>query len=429
MAILRRDKGQSLSGSRIALAVVVGALLGFVFSVLYPHGFFTSDLANPHRRIANSNLQTGSSSCESPERIKMLKADIVSISEKNAELKKQARELNEKLQLAEQGQDHAQKQVLLLGKQQKAGPFGTVKGLRPNPTVVPDEAVNARLAKLLEEVAVHKELIVALANSNVKAMLEVWFTNIKKAGIRNYLVVALDDHIVDFCKSNDVPVYKRDPDSDIDSVARTGGNHAVSGLKFHILREFLQLGYSVLLSDVDIIYLQNPFDHLYRDSDVESMSDGHDNMTAYGFNDVFDEPAMGWARYAHTMRIWVYNSGFFYIRPTLPSIELLDRVAGRLSREPNSWDQAVFNEELFYPSHPGYDGLHAAKRTMDIFLFMNSKVLFKTVRKDPALKKLKPVIVHVNYHPDKLRRMQAVVDFYVDGKKDALDPFPDGSDW
>jgi hypothetical protein len=129
------------------------------------------------------------------------------------------------------------------------------------------------------------------------------------------------------------------------------------------------------------------------------------------------------------MRIWVYNSGFFYIRPTLPSIELLDRVAGRLSREPNSWDQAVFNEELFYPSHPGYDGLHAAKRTMDIFLFMNSKVLFKTVRKDPALKKLKPVIVHVNYHPDKLRRMQAVVEFYVNGKKDALDPFPDGSDW
>ncbi|KAK6790695.1 hypothetical protein RDI58_009776 [Solanum bulbocastanum] len=57
---------------------------------------------------------------------------------------------------------------------------------------------------------------------------------------------------------------------------------------------------------------------------VESMSDG--------YNDVFDEPSMGWARYAHTMRIWVYKSGFFYIRPTIPSIELLDRVA----TQPNS---------------------------------------------------------------------------------------------
>lgn len=359
----------------------------------------------------------------------MLKSDIASLAEKNSELKKQARELTEKLRLAEQGKDHAQKQVMALGEQHKAGPFGTVKGLRTSPTVVPDESVNPRLAKMLDKLAVRKELIVVLANSNVKSMLEVWFTNIKRVGIANYLVIALDDPIVEYCKENDVPVYKRDPDDGIDTIARTGGNHAVSGLKFRILREFLQLGYSVLLSDIDIVYLQNPFDHLYRDSDVESMTDGHNNMTAYGFNDVFDEPSMGWARYAHTMRIWVYNSGFFYIRPTIPSIELLDRVAGRLSREPKSWDQAVFNEELFFPSHPGYIGLHAAKRTMDFYMFMNSKVLFKTVRKDAKLKKLKPVIVHVNYHPDKLPRMKAVVEYYVNGKQDALDAFPDGSDW
>ncbi|CAI0377223.1 unnamed protein product [Linum tenue] len=151
-------------------------------------------------------------------------------------------------------------------------------------------------------------------------------------------------------------------------------------------------------------------------------------MTAYGYDDVFDEPSMGWARYAHTMRIWVYNSGFFYIRPTIPSIELLDRVAYRLAHE-TAWDQAVFNEELFFPSHPGYDGLFASRRTMDYYIFMNSKVLFKTVRKDGELrKKVKPVIVHVNYHPDKLPRMRAIVEFYVNGDQEALKSFPDGSE-
>lgn len=347
--------------------------------------------------------------------------------EKNSQLEKHIKDLTRELRIVEQLKDHAQKQYLALGENHKAGPFGTVKGLRTNPTVIPDESVNPRLAKLLEKVAIQKELIVTLANSNVKPMLEVWFTSIQKVGIHNYLVVALDDQTEEFCISHDVPVYKRDPDNSIDSVGREGGNHQVSALKFRILREFLQLGYSVLLSDVDIVYLQNPFDHLYRDSDVESMSDGHNNMTAYGYNDVFDEPAMGWARYAHTMRIWVYNSGFFFIRPTLPSLELLDRVATRLSQE-KAWDQAVFNEELFYPSCPGRDGLHASKRTMDMYLFMNSKVLFKTVRKDPKLRQLKPVIVHINYHPDKYPRMKAVVEFYVDGKQNALDPFPDGSE-
>ncbi|KAL9682722.1 hypothetical protein QQ045_014528 [Rhodiola kirilowii] len=379
------------------------------------------------RAVLKSGLQAGSSECESSEQVKMLQADSLALSGKNSELKNQIRELTDKLRLAEQVKDNVQTHSLVSGAQQKAGPFGTVKSLRTNPTVLPDDSVNHRLAKLLDSVAVNKEIIVALANSNVKQMLEVWFTNIKRVGIPNYLVVALDDEIETFCKTNNVPVYKRDPDDNIDSIGKIGGNHAVSGLKFRILREFLQLGYSVLLSDVDIVYLQNPFDHLYRDSDVESMSDGHNNMTAYGFNDVFDEPAMGWARYAHTMRIWVYNSGFFYIRPTIPSIELLDRVAATLARE-DAWDQAVFNEELFYPSHPGYTGLHASKRTMDLYMFMNSKVLFKTVRKDAKLKKLKPVIVHVNYHPDKLPRMLAVVEFYVNGKHNALNSFPDGSE-
>ncbi|GFY86149.1 nucleotide-diphospho-sugar transferase family protein [Actinidia rufa] len=473
MAGRREKNAQSFRRSRIAVAIAMGVLLGCVFAFLYPHGFFNPA---PNRPLSNSDLQIGSLSCESVEKINMLKSDIVSITEKNAELQKQVREITKKLRLAEQGKDHAQKQFMVLGEQHKAGPFGTVKGLRTSPvmserkklkgapTINGDSGhfpatsglrskhescsplrdlrfqpigilIGLRLGLrffqkfiiLQEDVALQKELIVALANSNVRAMLEVWFTSIKKVGIHNYLVVALDDGIADFCKSNDVPFYKRDPDDGIDTVARTGGNHAVSGLKFRILREFLQLGYSVLLSDVDIVYLQNPFDHLYRDSDVESMTDGHNNMTAYGYNDVFDEPAMGWARYAHTMRIWVYNSGFFYIRPTIPSIELLDRVADRLSRQ-SAWDQAVFNEELYFPSHPGYVGLHAAKRTMDFYLFMNSKVLFKTVRKDANLRKLKPVIVHVNYHPNKLPRMKAVVEFYVNGKKDALEPFPDGSE-
>ncbi|XP_076948658.1 arabinosyltransferase RRA3-like [Bidens hawaiensis] len=417
---------QSVCGSRIIVAILIGVLLGCLMALLYPNGLFSAH-SNSDSNFQNRRLQIGSASCESTERVNTLKSDIAELTTTNDELKKQLKDLTDKLQAAERKSGQSVQQVIVTRDPQKAGPFGTVKGLRTNPTVIPDETVNPRLSKILEKVAVNKELIVSLANSNVKPMLEVSVSSIKKAKIPNYLVVALDDGIADYCKENDVAYYMRDPDEDIDSVAKTGGNHAVSGLKFRILREFLQLGYSVLLSDVDIVYVQNPFDHIYRDSDVESMSDGHDNMTAYGYNDVFDEPTMGWARYAHTMRIWVYNSGFFYLRPTFPAIELLDRVSDRLARPPPAWDQAVFNEELFFPSHPGYMGLHASKRTMDRYLFMNSKVLFKEVRKDDNLKKLKPVIVHINYHPDKLPRMKAVVEFYFNGKQDALDPFPDGS--
>ncbi|XP_013456384.2 arabinosyltransferase RRA3 isoform X2 [Medicago truncatula] len=428
---LMKNSPQSLLISRIITTVIIGVLTGCIIVFFFPKDFFVSQsiTSNRHLPIAGLKTQESSAESESSDKVNMLKSEFVALlSDKNAELKKQVSELTERLQLAEQGKDQAEKMLLALGKQEKAGPFGTVKALRTNPNVAPDESVNPRLANILDKIAVKQEIIVALANSNVKEILEVWFTNIKRVGISNYLVVALDDEIAKFCELNQVPFYKRDPDNGIDAVGKRGKRTAVSGLKFRILREFLQLGYSVLLSDTDIIYLQNPFDHLYRDSDVESMSDGHNNMTAYGYNDIYDEPVMGWSRIVHTTRIWVYNSGFFYIRPTIPSIELLDRVAARLSKE-KAWDQAVFNEELFYPSHPGYDGLHAAKRTMDMYLFMNSKVLFKTVRNDAKLSKLKPVIIHVNYHPDKLPRMKAVVEYYVNGNQDALKPFPDGSKW
>ena len=36
-------------------------------------------------------------------------------------------------------------------------------------------------------------------------------------------------------------------------------------------------------------------------------------------------------------------------------------------------------------------------------------------------------MVHVNYHPDKWERMKAIWAYFVDGKKKALDAFPDGS--
>ena len=62
-----------------------------------------------------------------------------------------------------------------------------------------------------------------------------------------------------------------------------------------------------------------------------------------GYNDVADDAAMGWARYAHSMRVFVFNSGLFYIRPTPASLDLLDRIALRLAAE-NGWDQAIFNE-------------------------------------------------------------------------------------
>ena len=62
-----------------------------------------------------------------------------------------------------------------------------------------------------------------------------------------------------------------------------------------------------------------------------------------GYNDVLDDESMGWARYAHSIRVFVFNSGLFYMRPTPAALDLLDRLVRRVETE-NGWDQAIFNE-------------------------------------------------------------------------------------
>ena len=49
--------------------------------------------------------------------------------------------------------------------------------------------------------------------------------------------------------------------------------------------------------------------------------------------------------------------------------------------------------------------------------WMNTKVLFKYMRYDPALntpERHLPVSIHINYHPEKEQRMRSVVDFYFE---------------
>ncbi|CAM6101370.1 unnamed protein product [Calypogeia fissa] len=417
----KERSGGSFTSSRIASAVILGISLGALLAFWHPPAFSASNsVSSVFGGSVSLPVHTGSrrsSLSRNDDEITVLKKENEQLRLKEIELRKLVQTLQPATQQENGNDNHPA----------KAGPVGTMKSRRTNPLVEPDESANPALAEILKSVAINGELVVGVSNGRVLQMLQLWFENLKRAGVTNFLVVALDDETAAFCKKHDVHSYRRDAEIS-ESQRKTGDNHAVSGLKFHLLRDFLSLGYSVLLSDVDIVYLQNPFHYLYRDCDVESMTDGFDNVTAYGLDDVSDDPSMGWARFAHTMRIWVFNSGLFYIRSTVASMELLDRVTARLSRE-DAWDQAVFNEELFYPSHPGYEGLHASKRVMDYYLFVNSKVLFKTLRKDDRWRNHKPVTIHVNYHPDKYERMLAIVDYYLLGNTKALDKFPDGSEW
>ncbi|KAK9837243.1 hypothetical protein WJX81_001335 [Elliptochloris bilobata] len=272
------------------------------------------------------------------------------------------------------------------------------------------------------------EVMIAISNYNLIAggQLIAWLETVAQAGVRNYVVVAIDAALRDHLTQRGINVYFKDVQVDR-AQAGTGDNHAISALKFKIIREFLELGWNVLLSDVDIVVVQNPFQHLYRDHDLEGMSDGFDAPSAFGHIEGLDDPSMGWARYAQGTTHLNLNSGLFYIQASPRTVAFMARIAARLARE-KAWDQSVYNEELFFLSHDDYVSPGLSVRVMNIHKFMNSKVLFKQFRHLPPASQVRPVMVHINYHPDKYERMVAAKRYFIDGDTSALKAFPGGSE-
>jgi hypothetical protein len=93
-----------------------------------------------------------------------------------------------------------------------------------------------------------------VSNQNILPMLSLFLSGLRAAGIHNGLVAALDEPTADFVRRQGGRAYVRW----LRAHTGTTDNHATSGLKFAVLLELVSVGASVLLSDVDVLWLQNP---------------------------------------------------------------------------------------------------------------------------------------------------------------------------
>jgi len=271
----------------------------------------------------------------------------------------------------------------------------------PHPQACAEDEGRGRLCEVLKKVAINREVLAAVSNKNIFHMLNLFVNGIKAANVSNAMVVALDDATDSWLAERNVPRYVKK------LVSRTGStdNHATSGLKFKILVDFLSVGCSVLLSDVDVIWLADPFLYIYRDSDVEGMTDGWDEPTSYGYD--YGSGAV---------RVFARNSGMFYLSATHESNEMMKRLARRMESE-GTWDQTAYNEEQFYPAHGTHATVGVTSRVMNYLCNLNSKTFFRFVREDKdLLHGYRPLSLHVNYHPEKPQRMVDLHAWYHGGE-------------
>lgn len=194
-----------------------------------------------------------------------------------------------------------------------------------------DTPTNQRLHELLEKVGgSRREVMLALANdvmmcSNKKTcwwnggnVLETFLKSVTRLGLKNVVVVNLDDATQSFCETFaargvsclrlELPVPK--------AQANSRGANMISTLKYGLLRQALLMEYAVLVVDLDIVFLRDPFEHLHRDADVEASTDGFSRGWASGQVGSVHEPAMGWGAGGLYIQHFTLNVGCAYFRPT-----------------------------------------------------------------------------------------------------------------
>jgi len=292
------------------------------------------------------------------------------------------------------------------------------------------EGGSENLCEVVKKVAINREVLVGVSNKNIFHMLQLWIDGLQKTEITNYMIVALDEQTARWCEQHDAPYYLRS----LTSITGSTDNHATSGLKFEILKEFIKIGVNVLLSDVDIVWMRDPFknDLLYRDVDVEGMSDGWDDRTTYGFR---WNPSRGRGNKLSsadelTYRMFVKNSGLFFTQATHESLQMMTVLANRMNTERSTWDQTAYNEEHTFLSDKKTPSRNSASsRIMNFACFCNSKYVFKYMRHDEKLypeEKFHPASIHVNYHPEKPQRMLDIIKQYWKGEKGAIERWNGG---
>lgn len=224
------------------------------------------------------------------------------------------------------------------------------------------------------------------------------------------MIIALDQKLCDWLDKRGVAYYRK--------ISTAAGSHKISAQKFRIVKEFLEVGCSVLMSDIDIVWIRNPFDAIWRDTDLEGATDGWDEETAYGWTERLDDVTMG--RPVEGYRITAFNSGLWYLQATAGGLRMMNLLAHRMETE-DTWDQTAFSQEATLGTHDDWLNAGTTVRVMNHLCFCNTKTLLRGIRPNASLASHRPVVVHVNYHQSKQAHMVDINDRYHNGVADALE--------
>lgn len=189
----------------------------------------------------------------------------------------------------------------------------------------------------------HKLVVAIAVNYAFRHLALNFVCNLKRIGVSNYVVLAMDRTVFDYLAARgtntffyEMPATRRRLLEEADSFG-TAAFIETSRRKSMLVLKVLRLGYSVVFSDVDVVWVRDPIPELLRhDFDFVMQSDrAHkDQDAALNYN---------------------LNSGFYLVRSSLRSVTALKAIV-KYAEAIRRSEQKAFNYVLcgaFKDHHAG----------------------------------------------------------------------------
>jgi len=210
----------------------------------------------------------------------------------------------------------------------------------PKPSAKPSSArknydpAHWQLSPMLVQPHLRENIVmVTWANNHYYDFVQNWVYNIKKLKISNFMVGAMDNDLLVRMIDEDIPTFAMQSNMTTSDFGwGTPNFHKMGRKKIQLIRDFTLMGFDILVSDVDTVWMRDPVPYFqeYKDADILTSSD-HLSTTAKdgGLEN-------------HRQAASPANIGIMLIRHTAK--ELTSQWVEVLRKNDLYWDQNAFND-------------------------------------------------------------------------------------
>ncbi len=201
---------------------------------------------------------------------------------------------------------------------------------------------------MVQRIAQNGYLVVTWANYHYFDFVRTWVDHVRAVGITGYLVGAMDDHLLREMISRKINCFSMKSGLTLGDFGWGSPTFAKMGReKIRLISIFLKLDVSVVIADVDVLWLRNPLPYFdrYPDADILTSSDST-------YATVKDESLEKWPDAGAAA-----NIGIMMFRKK--SIAFVEDWIQIIESDEKIWDQNAFND-LFRRCGPGLGGLGPA---------------------------------------------------------------------